>query len=108
MLGLLRRYWQCQPAQIKPYWAPCEGKGKVRAIAASAGAQHCSHLFNTLRGGPSRPLNQLYCQCHCCPARPQLSMWDMCGGLSSPAQANSSDTSACCPVDSHCQHVNEW
>jgi hypothetical protein len=40
--------------------------------------------------------------------RAQLNLWDQCGGINSAARANASDPSACCPVDAHCEHLNQW
>jgi hypothetical protein len=43
------------------------------------------------------------------PARPQLQLWDQCGGISSAAGKDAAiGAGACCAAGSTCNRVNEW
>jgi hypothetical protein len=44
----------------------------------------------------------------CSSAALQVSLWDLCGGMSSPAGQNAADPGLCCPAGSICNYYNRW
>jgi hypothetical protein len=38
----------------------------------------------------------------------QALLWDQCGGLNSPAQANAPQPGLCCQAGSACMYINPW
>jgi hypothetical protein len=69
---------RCEPSVL-----PC-----YRTLGGSAASRHTAHA-------PASPA-------------PQVTLWAMCGGMSSSAGQNAADPGLCCPAGSICNYYNRW
>jgi hypothetical protein len=93
------RYYQCIPGSGTggsgtPSSGGCEQVGGGGAVCAGE-----------MLGGFRNRLSDTCPHPPCCL---QVRLWASCGGRSSPAGTNATDSSLCCPAGTSCKHYNEW